>query len=245
MRRDTQNVILLLLGGVLLRICADDTVLRYVRPGHRWLVIGAGVVIVALAVTALIRDHLAALLGRHHAQAEAPDHEHEHGGVERHSPWLLMLPVLVLAFAAPAALGADAVERVPLPATAPATIAFEPLPAGDAPELTLMDFFSRAQAHSGDTLTGRTVTLTGFAVRTDTGVRLARITITCCAADARPTVVRLVADPSTVAGIQPNTWLRVRGTVEPGSATRDTRWIPALDVSGLQMVPAPPDPYEY
>lgn len=97
MRRETQHVLLLLLGGALLRIAVDDTFLRYVRPSHRWLLIGAGAVMVVGAVVALSRD----------ARGARTDDAHDHPGVERHVPWLLLVPVLVIALVAPPALGAD------------------------------------------------------------------------------------------------------------------------------------------
>jgi hypothetical protein len=56
MSRDTQHVLLVLLGGALLRIAADDTYLRYVRPSHRWLLVAAGAVMVVLAIVGLLRD---------------------------------------------------------------------------------------------------------------------------------------------------------------------------------------------
>ena len=68
------------------------------------------------------------------------------------------------------------------------------------------------------------------------------MTVSCCAADARPNVVRLaggVGDPA------PDTWLRVRGTVQPGTATAATGFVPAMTVTAVNVVPAPPDPYEY
>ena len=99
MRRETQHVLLLLLGGAVLRLAMDDTHLRYVRPGHRWLLLAAGAVVVALAVVALVRDRRGPVPGQHH------------GGGERHVPWLLLAPVLVIALVAPPALGADAVGR--------------------------------------------------------------------------------------------------------------------------------------
>ena len=68
------------------------------------------------------------------------------------------------------------------------------------------------------------------------------MTIVCCAADARANRVRLVGDLGDVA---PDTWLRVRGTLQPGSGTAATRYVPAMTVRSVEVVPEPPDPYEY
>ncbi|GAA4694043.1 TIGR03943 family protein [Pseudonocardia yuanmonensis] len=240
MHRDTQNVILLLLGATLVRITADDTVLRYVRPGHRWWVLGAGIVIVLLAAVAALRDHVPRLLGR---SGRSPA-GHAHGGPERHAAWLMVVPAIVLAVAAPAALGADAVTRTPLPDAAPVDVRYAPLPPGSAPELTLTEFVGRAGSDGGATLAGRTVTLTGFAVPGGEAPRLARIAISCCAADARPQTVRLVGGAGP-AHVPPDTWLRVRGVLQPGSASSATRWVPAVQVASVEVVPVPVDPYEY
>jgi uncharacterized repeat protein (TIGR03943 family) len=227
-KRETQHVLLLPLGGALLRIAADGTFLRYVRPGHRWLLVGAGAVMVVLAAVALVRD----LRGARSAA-------HEHAGVERHAPWLLLLPVLVVALVAPPALGADAVARA---GARNAVVAADlpALPPGEAPELAVAEFVQRAVSDSS--LDGRTITLTGFAVRRGAAVDLARLSIACCAADARAARVRLVGDLETYA---PDTWLRVRGEVQPGSATAATGWVPALTVTAVERVAEPADPYEY
>lgn len=229
MRRETQHVLLLLLGGALLRIAADDTHLRYVRPGHRWLLLAAGAVVVSLAVVALVRD-------RH-----GPASGHHHGGAERHVPWLLLVPVLVITLVAPPALGADAVGRA---GSGGAVIrdgdVFGPLAEGAA--LPVAEFVQRAAWDAGGSLDGRTVELTGFVVRRGAAVDLARMTIACCAADARAHVVHLVGG---VGEPPPDTWLRVRGTVVTGSATAAAGYVPTMAVATAEVVGPPPDPYEY
>lgn len=232
MRRETQHVLLLLLGGALVRITVDDTYLRYVRPGHRWLLLAAGAVAVALAITALVAD------ARRRPGPEGTGHDH--GAAERHAPWLLVLPVLVIALVAPPALGADAVGRAG--GNRVTAAAFPPLPPGPAPALGVAEFVSRAAWDGGSSLTGREVVLTGFTVRRGAAVELARMTIACCAADARPNSVRLVGE---LGDPPPDVWLRVRGVLQPGSATAATAFVPALTVTAVQTVPAPPDPYEY
>lgn len=227
MRRDTQHVLLVLLGGALLRIAADDTYLRYVRPSHRWLLLAAGAVIVVLALVGLVRD-----------RAGPP--AHEHGG---HAPWLLLAPVLVIALVAPPALGADAVGRAGARNTVvQESDVFGPLPPGDPAELPVAEFVQRAVRDTGGSLDGREVVLTGFVVRRGAATELARLTIACCAADARPNRVRLVGDVNDPA---PDTWLQVQGVLQEGSATEATGYIPALTVTSARTIPPPPDPYEY
>lgn len=240
MSRDTQHVLLLLLGGTLLRIAADDTYVRYVRPSHRWLLIAAGAVAVVLAVVALVRDRSRPGAAEPHAPGADP---HAHGTAERYVPWLLLAPVLVIALVAPPALGADSVARSgSRNAVVQAADVFPALPSGAAPELPVAEFVQRAAWDTTGSLDDREVTLTGFAVRRGAATDLARLTIACCAADARANRVRLVGDIGDVAD---DTWLRVRGVVQPGSATAATGYVPALTVTGAEPVAAPPDPYEY
>lgn len=229
LRRDTQHALLLLLGGALLRIAADDTYLRYVRPSHRWLLLAAGLVMVVLAAVALWRDGRA-----------RPAAGHEHAGADRHAGWLLAVPVLTIALVAPPALGADAVLRAGAANSVIGRDVLGPLPPGPAPELAVAELVARASAGGLD---GREVTVTGFVVRRGAAVDLARLTIACCAADARPNRVRLAGDLGIPAPAS-DTWLRVRGTVQPGSATVATGFVPALTVTATEIVTAPPDPYE-
>jgi len=42
---DTQNVLLVLLGGALVKIASTDLYLRYVKPGNQWYLLTAGAVI--------------------------------------------------------------------------------------------------------------------------------------------------------------------------------------------------------
>jgi uncharacterized repeat protein (TIGR03943 family) len=225
--RETQHVLLLLLGGAMVRITLDDTYLRYVRPGHKWLLLAAGAVVVALAVTALARDS---------RNAPAPE---PHAG-DRHAPWLLLAPVLVIALVAPPALGAETAGRAgTVNAVARPADVFAALP--NDGELTVAEFVQRVVWDTTASLDGRTVVLTGFTVRRGAATDLARLTITCCAADARPYRVRLDGDVA----VEPGTWLRVRGVLQPGSATAATGYVPALTVSGVDVVTAPSDPYEY
>lgn len=233
MSRDTQHAVLVILGGALIRVASGDVFLRYVRPSHRWLLIGAGAVIVALAVVAYVRD-LRTPGGRPGG--------HEHGG---HTAWLLLVPVLAVALVAPPALGADAVSRVGTGNTAQTVDLLPPLPAGDGVPLTVGEFVQRAVWDPGRSLDDREVTLTGFVVRRGAAVDLARMTIVCCAADARANRVQLVGDPGDLGDVAPDTWLQVRGTLQPGSGTAATRYVPAMTVRSAEVVAAPSDPYEY
>jgi uncharacterized repeat protein (TIGR03943 family) len=257
-RRDTQNVLLVLLGGALIKISATELYLRYVRPASKWYLLTAGVVILMLAATSLLRDAWLARGGRpvpaHHGHGHDHQHGHGHGhghehDHEPHSPWLLLLPVLAIFLVAPPALGADSVQRTAAgnsvtAAAGPSSGEFAPLPAGAAPELRLSDFVTRAVWDRAGSLAGRDVTLTGFVVHRGGSAELARLVITCCAADARPMVVRL-SDGGAAPDLPSGSWLRLRARLLPGSATVADGYTPSVQVLDAEPIPEPVEAYEY
>jgi uncharacterized repeat protein (TIGR03943 family) len=252
-RRETQNVLLVLLGGAVLKISLNGQYLRYVKPSlHPWLVV-AGVVAVALAAAGIARDIRAASARAHGLTGTAGSAGEPHGGhghgADDHGtrgPWLLLLPVLAIFLVAPPALGADKVARYgdrTAVGPAPSEGTFRQLPAGDAPLLSIGDAVTRAVWDGSGTLDGRQIRLVGFVVRKPDGaVDLARLVISCCAADAAPVKVRL--DGGGAGAYASDTWLEARGEVVPRSATEANGYVPTFTVSELHEVPAPADPYE-
>lgn len=229
MNRPTQHVLLLLVGGALLKIALNGTFVRYVKPSHQWLLVAAGAVILVLAATALARDL--------HGHAVGHDHEHT---VAR-SPWLLLLPVLAIFLVAPPALGSDAVNRASdRNAVAEPARHFPPLPPGDAPALKLGEFVTRA-VWEPRSLEGRDVTLIGFVAPLDGTPALARMSIACCAADAQALKVRMSG--GGVEQVATDVWVRVRASYRAGSADGPGR-VPSIDVRSFEVIPAPSIPYE-
>lgn len=252
MRRDTQNVLLVLLGGALLKISFTGTYLRYVKPAHQWLLIVAGVVMVTLAAVSIGRDlfgRRAAGPGPDHDSDHDSDHEPEHGhSHSARSAWLLVLPVLAVFLVAPPALGSDSVQRAAR--TVPAddgTELFPALPAAAVVPLGLSEFSERAAWDRGGSLDGRRIRLTGFVVHRPGAVYLARIAIGCCAADAYPVKVELRdgAVPADLTGHPDDSWVDAVVELVPGSATRDRDYVPAATLRSVTPVPAPEDPYEH
>ncbi|MFD5246700.1 TIGR03943 family putative permease subunit [Amycolatopsis sp. NPDC058340] len=241
MKRETQNILLILLGGALLKITINGDYLRYVKPAQQPWIIAGGAVMVALGAVAIVRDLLAA---RAAAVVSGDVHAHDHN---TRSAWLLMVPVLAVFLVAPPALGADSVTRTearaPQSASASNAAAFPPLPAGDVVPLEVNEFVSRAGWDSSGSLNGRTVRLSGFVVHNEGNTMLARMVIGCCAADAFPITVRMVGEG--VPGYGNDTWLEVTGTVVPGTAVRENSYTPDLTLTSVRQVPAPKDPYEY
>jgi uncharacterized repeat protein (TIGR03943 family) len=247
MRRETQNILLILVGGALLKISINGTYLRYVKPSQQiWLLV-AGAVMVALALVSIGRDLVSVRRGEldEHDHDDAHDHgEHHHSA---RSAWLMLLPVLAIFLVAPPALGADSVLRADPNAaqsSASDTSLFPPLPQGDNLPVQLNDFSARASFDSGHSLDNRVVALTGFVVHQGKDVYVARLAIACCAADAFPVKIKLV-NAADVSGLKDDTWVNVLATLVPGSATRENEYVPAVVVTHVQKITQPEDPYEH
>ena len=233
MNKQAEAVILLLFGGAVLKASLSDLYLRYVKEGLRPFLIGAGLLLVAAAVLTLWYD----LRGK--ADAQGHHHEPKVG-------WLLLLPVLGLLLVAPPALGSDAAGQAGTVLTAPAGESDYPaLPAGDPVDLGLLDYASRAVFDDGRSLTGRTVRLTGFvAPGPDRRPMLARMVMSCCAADGRPIKVGLSGDvPAAVAA---DTWIQAVGTWTERTEQDPVNkaQVPYLQVQSWQEIPAPKQQYE-
>ena len=239
MKRETQNILLILLGGALVKIAANGDYLRYVKPAQQPWIIAGGAVMVLLGAVAIVRDLVAS------RKAALDDHDgHSHSA---RPAWLLLVPVLAVFLIAPPALGADSVIRTEARAPSSAAVAnaaaFPPLPAGNVVPLSVNEFVTRAGWDSAGTLNGRTVSLTGFVVHTDGSTLLARLVISCCAADAFPVTVRLRGGQAD--HLASDAWIQVTGQVVPGTATKDNSYTPDFAPASLTSVPTPKDPYEY
>ncbi|QUQ67987.1 TIGR03943 family putative permease subunit [Kutzneria sp. CA-103260] len=301
MRRETQNILLVLLGGALLKIALNGTYLNYVKPGLQpWLILSGGIMVllagvaivtdilkarrahadpatstasVSLAADPAVASSLAAdgvsaaatataiapdreLAPAHAGGSEShshpPSHSHDDGHGHAHgaarSAWMLLMPVLAIFLIAPPALGADSVNRA-----GGRTVAseqrqdqviktkFPPLPAGSVVPMRMADVATRAAWDSTNSLDGRTLELTGFVVHDAAGVYVARLVITCCAADAMPVKARLVG----AEGLADDEWITVTGQVRPNSAVQADNYVPVFDVTTVKKIGTPSDPYEY
>lgn len=233
MSRGTQNLVLLLVGLSTAVMLVKGTYLNYVKPGLLpWLAIAAAV-LVTLGLVAIVRD----------LRSSRGEHEHGH----RHQPWLgwlLLIPIAMVAFVVPPPLDASGAASTPV--SAPPRRAFPPLPAGDAPSVSLPEVVMRAAADSTNSLAGRSITLTGFTLHDSDRVDLARVVIVCCAADAQLARIHLTgpAAPS-VADHPEDTWLRIQGQIVPGSSHAEDGFIPTMTVTSAIPVDKPANTYAY
>ena len=245
MSRQTQSLLVLLVGGAVVRISVDDTFLRYVKEWMRPGLLAAGAVLVILGLVSLWREHTA-----RRPAASAPDRElvrDEHGHGDEHGPrsaWLLLLPVLAIFLVAPPALGSYTASRsaAAVPPAEPES-EFEPLPAGDPVTVTLTEYATRAIWDQGRSLEGRRIRMVGFVTpRPGGGFYLTRITITCCAGDARPIRIAVRDSQRTFAA---DVWVAVTGTYGgQDEAARTVDQVPVIRAESVEPVREPSEPYE-
>lgn len=290
MNKETQSIVVALLGGLLISITLSHRFTSYVRPGFApLLLIGGGVLVVVgvLSLILAIRADAKKNRGRESQKSAtgAPvvrdPHDHDHD--KSKAPWLLLIPVLVLLLVAPPALGADAVARnassqalagVDVVARdnstskdgagggggykfndgsgsaadstgSRRTMHFPALPAGDNPSVGMKDLILRALYDADNSVEGVPVTVTGFIAPpgdgyTD-GYTVARIVISCCAADANPMQLHIAGN----APFPADTWVDAVVTVVPNTATMDNGYVPTVTVTSMTPVPQPDDPYEH
>ncbi len=235
MNRRIQSVLMLLLGGAVLRIAITGSYQRYVKHGLRPLLLLAGAFLVILALLTLWFE----IRGRHREHDDGHGHSHEPG-----VGWLLILPALALLSFSPPALSAFAAGHAGTVVVSSESD-YPPLPPGSAVPVTLLDYSARALYDSGRSMTGRTVRLDGFVTPGPDGQPvLARIVVTCCAADGRPVKVGLTGTAPT--GLAAGTWIQADGTYtgRTGTDPINKAKIPYLTVTAWQEIPTPQNPYD-
>ncbi len=246
MSRLTENIVLFMVGLALAMIAASGSYTNYVKPSLLPWLVGAALLVLVMAVTALATDVRRGTDG--HADATHLDDGHHHSSA---IGWLLVLPVVALIFVPAPALSSPTSElSVQQPAInvdrgIARRHAFPPLPPGRAPALYITEASLRARYDTAGTLTGRLVTIVGFTIKPKTGdeVDIGRFYAICCAADARLHRLRLDGPAAAQAAEFPKeTWLRVEGWITPEA---DPKMPIRLTVSQLSQVPQPADPYEY
>lgn len=292
MSRNTQSVLMALLGALLISITVSGRFTSYVKPGFGPLLLIAGGVLIAVGLASIVLGVRADLRadrdGAAHAADDADDEAHGHSHDRSMAPWLIMAPVLVLLLLAPPALGADAVGRnagsqalaglsgVAAPSGAGAdvaaggsaqgyapndgsghaigtkafakkrpTMSFPALPGGKDPQLTLKDFVMRALYDGDNSVSDNDITVVGFIAPAGDGYpdgySLARMTISCCAADASPMRIHLAG----AAKYPVNTWVRAVVSADTGTAGADNDYVPTADLTSMSPIAQPSDPYEH
>jgi uncharacterized repeat protein (TIGR03943 family) len=232
MRRDAQGVVLLVLGAGLLKLCVTGSYARYVGSGMAPLLVLTAIGLMVLGAVAL-RETMTALRAGEQSTVDKPTR----------AGWPLLTAAATALLVVPPAAGAYQAARTPVVAVRPGALGA--LPAGDPVRLSVRDYVTRATDHDGASLRDRRLTLSGFVVVAPDGrPYLARMTMACCAADARPVEVGLTGN--LPAGLVAGEWIEVDGGFvdlrdrDPISQAV----IPYVEVSAVRAIAQPAIPYE-
>jgi uncharacterized repeat protein (TIGR03943 family) len=233
MRRETQNVLLLLLGLAVGLMVVKGAYLHYVKPALLPWLVTAAVSLVALALISIVGDI------RRGGTELADGHRHRGWMV-----WLLLVPVVLVVFVIPPPI--EASGAAPVSAEQSTKHPFPPLPAGHAPTLSAPEVMMRAATDSAGTLDNRLISVTGFTMTGDGGTDLGRVVIICCAADAQLARIHLTGPAAATAASYPeDTWLRVEGTVISGSSTAASSFVPTMNITTVTKIDRPANTYAY
>lgn len=125
------------------------------------------------------------------------------------------------------------------------TMPFPDLPAGQNPHIGLKDFVLRAIYDGADSVSKNQVTVTGFIAPAGDGYSggysIARLVISCCAADANPMRIHVDGDPQ----FPVNTWVTAVVKAVPMTADEDNDYVPAVELVSVTQTTQPEDPYEH
>ncbi|GAA1615048.1 TIGR03943 family protein [Kribbella sancticallisti] len=241
MRRNVAGLVVVFVGAAVVQLAISNTYLRYVKPGMRWMLLAAGVILIVLAVADVLAD-----TRKKPAGDEAHDHGddgHGHHGLPR-AAWLLLIPVFALLVVDPPALGADAAQRQSPVAAKPVAPKGQSWLADSAQSDTPVPLAVRDYAvwavWEKESMKGRNFQLTGFVTPGKNGTwYVSRIGLTCCVADGTAFMVEArgqTAPPK-------NQWVTVTGEwAEP--TKRADGDVAALTVTGVQNVTPPANQYE-
>ncbi|GAA2381638.1 membrane protein [Catellatospora methionotrophica] len=272
MNRQAQGVVLLLLGGAILKASLTDMYLRYVKAGLQPFLIGAGALLVLAAAMTLwydlrhgttadteCADHADALPNGavpadatpHNGTADPGGHDlsgsgHSHAGHrEPRIGWLLIAPVLGLLLVAPPALGSYAAGQAGSALSSQQVSDFPALPDGDPAPISVLDYATRAIFDKGLSIGERRVQVTGFLSDNPAGGQLlTRMILSCCAADARP--IKVGMNGSVPTGLPADSWVEITGTYtdQRGTDAVNGEDIPFIEVLEWRSIPAPAEQYE-
>lgn len=251
-----QSLLLMLIGGILIVLYTSGRYLWYIKASSGLILLAGGIVLTAtgtLGVAVTARNRAQQLRAARDYPSTATDPvDVEHGGRSAIG-WILLAPVLVLVITPPA-LGADSVART----STVATVAQQPTPASedadtgavsvDGSHMTMIGFIRHNIYDPDESVRDDKVTITGFIAPAGRdfpdGYFIARLLITCCAADAQS--VRIFVPGS--APYPPNTWVDAVVTAEPGTAATRAKngdgYTPTATVHAITRTDQPAHPYE-
>lgn len=223
MNRAAQALVLTAVGGIALRVGVTDEYARYVNEWMRWPLVVSGLLLVALAFTAVFEKQ-------------------DEGHATTPAAWALLIPVVVAFVVQPPALGSYVAERRVnnVESVSYDKAAIAPLAEGETSEMLVYEFVAIAASY-GDMLVDRDVRMTGFVTREGDDWFVTRLTMRCCAADASAFRVRVEGAESPPA----EQWVQVTGRwIEGTGDSLDAVEPPAVSATDVTPVDEPVRPYE-
>jgi len=125
------------------------------------------------------------------------------------------------------------------------TMTFPALGSGDNPAMTLKEFVLRALYDGDASASNNNIRVIGFIAAAgdgySDGYSLARLTISCCAADASPMRVHITGP----AKYPVDTWVSAVISAQTGTAEMANDYVPTVDLTSITQVSQPSDPYEH
>ena len=212
MRRWLTGMLLLAFGLGLMRGGIDGSSTAWVTM-QPIVVIGVGAIMVACGVMEFV--------------GQGSD---GHDGY-RVTPWALALIVAVVAVVSPAALLPGQVDVANRSAAvgSGAPSSWPDLPVRTT-ELGLREVVARSATPADGRLRGRQVIIRGQVERAGQSIRLGRVTVTCCAADARAYFVELTDSTGKLASVSDGAWVVATVVLIPGSGTEEREFVPRVGV---------------
>lgn len=124
-------------------------------------------------------------------------------------------------------------------------VTFPALPVGADPAVTMKDFMMRSLYDSQQSVVTTPVTLVGFIAPAGQGFSggytVARMAISCCAADANPIRIHVAGKPPF-----PTTpWVTVVAASVAGTAVTTNNYVATANAISVNQIQQPSDPYEH
>ena len=232
-RRVLRGLVLLAWSGFFLWLWISGEVSRYLGPRTYWVVpFGA----ITLGIAALLH----VLTVRSSTKTSGPSTAELLGAV------LMAVPLVAVAVVPNADLGTLAASRKsadgPVAAGGFTSGAVDPVENPTFRDIVYAEE-SGEYAEAIGVTEGTEVDLLGFLDDSGSGPQgtfvLTRFYVSCCAADAIPYSVAVDASDQTIDQLEPDTWVKVGGTLE----ARDGRFVLVAD--GFELTSKPEEPYLY
>lgn len=229
-----QGTLMIAVGFVAARLVLTGAYLNYLKESMGVWLLAAGAILVAVGLAALVRFSLGRSL---------PAHDHP----MTRAAWLLLAPAMAVIMIPTDPLGSFAADRRDI--RQPDTVLrpdFGPLPgpADGTVELGLREFVDRAFLDEERSLSDRRVRLTGFVAPAADGASftLSRFVILCCAADAYPVEVSVIAAdaPPPI-----DSWVTVTGRWrQPPGKVRPYVDLIEMEAESIRRILRPENPYD-